>query len=257
MPRIRSLKPDFTQNDKLSALPAETHLLAAGLICYADDEGYFRANPKLVQAAIFPLRELSGNIPEALRSLAGIGYIELRAGSDGREYGRIVHFAEHQRVSHKVKSSIKPFWMDSGNIPEDSGGTPAVLRPELNRGGIELNRIEGEGKPASPPLSFEDLKPSEAALMYLEHEDICIPVTKWEISDTAAALEAIQRQEHLDTLPALEWLLDRARKYKASGKKVAPGWARKAGYNEAGPKKPPPMVNALDLKRQQAMEAGK
>ena len=36
--RIRTIKPGFYQNERLSELPAETHLLAGGLIIYADDD---------------------------------------------------------------------------------------------------------------------------------------------------------------------------------------------------------------------------
>jgi hypothetical protein len=161
--RIRSIKPDFTQNDKLSALPAETHLLAAGLICYADDEGYFPANPKLVQAAIFPLRELLQSIPEMLRNLSGIGYLELFTGSDDRAYGKITHFDLHQRVSHKVGSKIKALRAASGNIPENSGRPPETLRPELKG-----NRIEGEFEGEDFPESTTDQPPLNHAKKIME-----------------------------------------------------------------------------------------
>jgi hypothetical protein len=39
MGRIRTIKPEFTQDEELSTLHCETHLFAAGLLCYADDFG--------------------------------------------------------------------------------------------------------------------------------------------------------------------------------------------------------------------------
>lgn len=135
MSRIRSIKPEFGQNEKLSALHPETHLLAALLLPYADDEGYFNANPKLVQAAVFPLRELLQSVPEMLRSLTEINYLETCVASDGRHYGRIVNFAEHQRVSHPTNSKIKPLWKS----PEEFGIVPEPIRPEWNG-------IEGKGR---------------------------------------------------------------------------------------------------------------
>lgn len=102
---------------------------------------------------------------------------------------------------------------------------------------------------------FSDLKPCEAALMFLENEGVCIPVNKFEVSDTEAGIEAIQRQENLSTFAALEWLLARALTYKKSGKSLKPGWVRKMGYNETGSKKPVPMVNAWELKQKQNAEA--
>ncbi len=249
MPRIRSIKPSFFQHDRLSTLSSDAHLLAAGLLCYADDEGYFLANPKLIQAAIFPLRELSMSLPELLRSLHGIGYIEILQGSDGREYGKVVKFLDHQKVSHSVPSKIKPLCEASVKPPEVSVRPHGGLRPELNR--IELKGIEGEGN--GVPLSFEDVTPIEAARMFLVHEDVCIPATEWELKDTRAGIEAIQTQEKLTPKGALDWLLDRAKKAKAAGKTVGPGWVRKCGYNGTG-KKQVPMVDAYELKRKQ-MEA--
>jgi hypothetical protein len=132
--RIRTIKPGFFQHEELSSLSAETHLLAAGLLCHADDAGLFLAHPKLIQAAVFPLRELSGNIPEELRSLQEIGFIMLGTGADGKRYGKITKFIEHQKISHPSKSWIEVIpidWNNSGNLPESSCRPPETLRPEM------------------------------------------------------------------------------------------------------------------------------
>jgi hypothetical protein len=105
--RIRTIKPKFWTNEDLSALPEATHLLAAGLLNYADDEGYFNANPGLIKAECSPLREPSVSIPESLRLLAGIGYLRLGIAADGKRYGQIVKFDEHQRVNRPTASTIK------------------------------------------------------------------------------------------------------------------------------------------------------
>ena len=141
MARIRTIKPAFFQHEELSSLSAETHLLAAGLLCHADDAGFFLANPKLVQAAVFPLRELSGEIPEMLRSLQRIGWIQVGTGNDGKRYGKVVTFLNHQRIRHptpSVISNMEIVWEDSGEIPEDSVSAPESLRPE--RKGREGNK---------------------------------------------------------------------------------------------------------------------
>jgi hypothetical protein len=149
MARIRTIKPEFWKHELLSELPESTHMLAAALINYSDDEGYFNANPKLIKAECFPLREPSVSVPESLRSLQAIGYLEFGTGNDGRRYGRIVKFDEHQRVSHPTPSKIKDcvtLWDDSGISPEDSRKIPEDSAPE--RKGKERNR-EGKGKEES------------------------------------------------------------------------------------------------------------
>ncbi len=72
MARIRTIKPDFWADEQLCSLPEATHILAAALLNYADDEGYFKANPALVKAACCPLREPSVNVQESLQQLAAV-----------------------------------------------------------------------------------------------------------------------------------------------------------------------------------------
>lgn len=150
--RIRTIKPEFTQDEELSALHCETHLLAAGLLCYADDFGYFNANPGLVRAAIFPLRRLSREIPEMLGDLLEIDYLRLGTAPDGKRFGHIINFEKHQRVSHPTPSKISGLpivWDDSRVSPEDSGGFPKVsaLNREQGTGNKERGTGEEELRP--------------------------------------------------------------------------------------------------------------
>lgn len=130
MARIRTIKPEFWQHEALSALAPETHMLAAALLNYADDEGYFNANPKLVKAACCPLRDDSVTTTVALRELSDVGYIELGKASDGRSFGRIVKFCDHQTINKPKASKIKGLsitWESSGSdtvgVPYNYGST--------------------------------------------------------------------------------------------------------------------------------------
>lgn len=152
MARIRTIKPDFWKHEELSELPCETHLLAAALLNYADDEGYFRANPKLVKAECCPLREDSVSVHESLQKLSDAGYIRLFTGSDGKQYGHIKTFLQHQRISRPSESKIKE--LDNGN--EDSvnahGGFSEDSPPEGNKEqGREGSSVpNGTGRETAP-----------------------------------------------------------------------------------------------------------
>lgn len=118
MPRIRTIKPEFWSHEELSELPPEAHMLAAALLNYADDEGLFNANPKLVKAACSPLRDDSMSIQCALNELSRICYVRLGEGSDGKRYGKICKFKQHQVISRPSKSKIAEIsitWDDSLN----------------------------------------------------------------------------------------------------------------------------------------------
>lgn len=167
MARIRTIKPRFWKHEELSALPAETHMLAAALLNYADDYGYFNAHPGLIKAECFPLRELSVSVPESLRSLQAVGFILLGKGEDGKTYGKIMTFDEHQRVSHPTTSEIADksiVWdqekIASGKIPENIPKVLESLRPERGmrneeREGNEEKSSVAKATAASPLLPSE------------------------------------------------------------------------------------------------------
>lgn len=164
MARIRTVKPEFWANEKLSELPEAVHMLACALLNYADDAGYFNANPSLVKAACFPLRELSTPVGDGLKMLDKSGYIRLLNGSDGRVYGWIPSFLEHQKINRPSDSKIA-LLVDSvrthGGLSEDSVSAHCWKGTEGNgrERGMELGaegETEGEGeckgKPSQPPV---------------------------------------------------------------------------------------------------------
>ena len=149
MGRIRTIKPDFYKNDRLSSLPEGTHLLAGALLNYSDDEGYFNANPELIKAECCPLREPSVSIPGSLRELSRIGYLRL-GEFEGRTYGHIINFLDHQKVSHPTPSKIKKIKINWGFPPEDSLKAPEMAAPE------DSLRTHGSLRPELK--GFKDLK---------------------------------------------------------------------------------------------------
>jgi hypothetical protein len=142
MGRIRTIKPEFHAHEDLSKLPPETHLLAAALLNYADDEGYFNAHPVLVKAGTNPLRNDPTPMDIQLHQLCKIGYIEIAQHGD-KCFGRIVAFTRHQRVSHALTSKLK----------EKFEALPKLSRDNLELFGPELkgNREVEQGRGTAPP----------------------------------------------------------------------------------------------------------
>ena len=132
MSRIRTVKPDFWKHEDLSALPPETHILAAALLNYADDEGYFNANPKLVEAECCPLRDDSVSVHGSLNRLCEIGFIRIGTGNDGKRYGHVIKFLDHQRVNRPKDSKIKGLEIKWDNSVIDHGGISDSSSPEGN-----------------------------------------------------------------------------------------------------------------------------
>lgn len=99
----------------MAVLPDFTRLMALALLNYADDHGYFWANPAMVRGALFPFDEDSSKVRRAFAQLAAEGYLVLGTTADGREAGFIVNFAKHQRVDRKQDSEIQPLMIHSTN----------------------------------------------------------------------------------------------------------------------------------------------
>lgn len=124
MARIRTIKPTFWTDEDMADISEAACLLAIGLLNYADDEGYFNANPKLIKASVFPIRETSGSIPVLLQELSNCGYISLFSAQDGKRYGLINNFTKHQVVNKKTPSKIKELNLLPENYGSDTGGLP-------------------------------------------------------------------------------------------------------------------------------------
>lgn len=148
MARIRTIKPEFWTDEDMSEVSEAACLLAIGLLNYADDEGYFNANPKLIKAAIFPIREQSGSIPVLMRELSSVGYISLFSSHDGKIYGLVNNFAKHQVINKAKKSIIR----DLCTLPYEYGSDTEELPP-----GKEGKGKEGKGK--TPHTGDEKISP--------------------------------------------------------------------------------------------------
>lgn len=119
MPRIRSIKPEFWQDQKLSRLPALTRLVYICLWSMADDEGRVEADSETVWHFGFP-REDRGEVAKSLRVLAESSRIVLYRGANGSECIAIPRWLSHQKIDKPSRSKIEAppaFSADSANPP--------------------------------------------------------------------------------------------------------------------------------------------
>ena len=103
MPRIRTIKPEFFQDEDLAQCSPRGRLLAIALLQLADVNGVFRNIPMQVHAHAFPW-ESEVNTPALLGELEGVGFVNLYSVG-GKEYGYIPGFGKHQRVQGKEAQS--------------------------------------------------------------------------------------------------------------------------------------------------------
>lgn len=237
MARIRTIKPEFWRHERLSELPEATHMLAAALLNYADDEGYFNANLRLVQAECFPLREPSVSIHDSLIALSAIGYLELGQGADGRRYGRIVHFEEHQRVNRPVASKIKNIDIVWEVAPQPHAQLSEPSSPEGK--GKEQGR-EGNNAPSQASGAVPDNPPPEDKARYSEEFEALwsayrpIAAKNATKADAATAFNRLGRTDREacteGTRRYAEWLLAERRKRPDTPAKHLATFIHKRGW---------------------------
>jgi hypothetical protein len=136
MGRIRSIKPDFFRHEELyqseheSGLPLRVAF--AGLFTVADREGRFKWKPKTLKMDILPWDEVDfGAVLLSLRSYGFVKHYKV----DGKEYGWIPTFKDHQVINNKEGKSTLPEYR-----PElDATFTRAARVPDATL-------VEGKGR---------------------------------------------------------------------------------------------------------------
>lgn len=154
--RIRTIKPEFWQSRTLAGVSPFSRLLAIALLNWADDEGWFKADPALIRGSLFPFEDDSETVRGAVAELSRIGFIRVAEQSRNGAVGIIVNFRKHQRISKPQTSrlAIPELFRDcSATVP----GTVAVGNGTGNREDGSGRGVEGEGNPPSP---FPESSPS-------------------------------------------------------------------------------------------------
>lgn len=107
-PRIRSIKPEAWQDEKVGGLCRDARLLMIGLITMADDEGRLRALPSLILGHVFPWDDLAPRKLAAwMVEVERVGLIVLYE-SDGKPYAAFRHWRRHQQINKPNPSVLPP-----------------------------------------------------------------------------------------------------------------------------------------------------
>src|SRR5690606_3718581 len=95
-PRIRTIKPEFFQDEKLAPMTVIDRFVFLGLISMADDAGRLLDNVKVIDAFIFPCSDDSS--ATSLRKLHDLSRIVRYTSESGQKLIQIRNWSEHQKV---------------------------------------------------------------------------------------------------------------------------------------------------------------
>jgi hypothetical protein len=102
--RIRSIKPEWLDDERLVLASSDARVLSIALILLADDYGRGRANRVVLGARVFPgkIIETLGNALDTLERLSFVHLYEV----DGQSYFAIRNWEKHQKVDKPGKPQV-------------------------------------------------------------------------------------------------------------------------------------------------------
>ena len=98
--RIRTLKPELLEDEKLSNLDAGARLLFIACILLCDDHGCFRAAPSfLAGQAFWGSRRDARKVPYWFSQLVELRFLKTYIVR-GQQFGEVVNWKKHQKIDH-------------------------------------------------------------------------------------------------------------------------------------------------------------
>lgn len=167
MPRIRTIIPEFWEDERFTNVSLPAWLLYIGMKNFADDSGIIVSNETIIKSKVFPAREdirkqqVSGWLQELIENSILVPF-------QYEDKGYYVMDFSSERIDKPQKSKVPVEIIEkvlSGTIPENSGtfaNAPAVLVEESKgkdckgEEGIAPERIPAPEKPRNENfLKFE------------------------------------------------------------------------------------------------------
>ncbi|MBO5815299.1 MAG: hypothetical protein J6R30_04170 [Bacteroidales bacterium] len=156
MARIRTIKPEFWEDEKLAKLPVHARLLFIGTWNFADDNGALLANPVLMKSHIFPYEDIGiSTISEWIDMLVENGML-IRTTYNGKDYLVIRKFLIHQKINRKSIRINIPLPVVLKVIDEYNKTHGVLIEPSLQE------REQGIGKRNDGTGMEEDMKEESA-----------------------------------------------------------------------------------------------
>lgn len=119
MPRMRMIKPEIWQDEKLVSLPPVTRLLFVSLISLADDAGRLLDKPKKIEADVFDgIEDYGQEVRDALQTLARVGVIQRGLTASGQRVIQVSNWQKHQRID---RPNLKGAFPQIVTLLDDTG----------------------------------------------------------------------------------------------------------------------------------------
>lgn len=147
MPRIRTIKPEFWEDEHIAQLPAVCRLFYIGCWNYADDQGVFKAHPVYLKSRIFPYDDIdTAEILTFLHKLEEHKMI-IKFSHERDDYYVIRRFSQHQVIDKRYFRSSVPveFVAKVLGLPAPASDAPMGTHRGLAETPAQERKGSGEG----------------------------------------------------------------------------------------------------------------
>ncbi|WP_392750614.1 HNH endonuclease [Streptomyces sp. LN590] len=119
MARIRTVKPEFWEDEVVGLMPRDARLLFVATFNMADDEGLLRWTPAYIKASAF-MYDDDLSVPDVAKLMqyvtdAGLLYPYI-GGVARQQMAVIVNFRKHQKINRPQKSKLPPPSLQNGEV---------------------------------------------------------------------------------------------------------------------------------------------
>lgn len=123
MARIRTVKPEFWEDEKVGGLSPLARLAFIGTLNLADDEGLLRWTEDYVNASLFMYDGLPGKKVRGLMDelVHGDMLFPYRAAKSNQQLGYVVNFRRHQRINRPQPGKFPPPSLQNPAVAEMYG----------------------------------------------------------------------------------------------------------------------------------------
>lgn len=213
MPRIRTLKPEILEDEKVAVLSDGAFRLFTSMIVLADDHGNVRADVRWLKGQVWWCCPEQPNVLALLIELAGAPLIAVY-GVRGGTYAHLLGWEKHQRIDNAGKNRVPlPNDSDAQQIQLPADGNVVVSRNSAaNLGEMRLDPDlrpptsdpDPEGEPAAKrgvssrakvrrvPASWQP-RPQDAILRSPQLENELEKFRDWEFAKPKSDWDATWR----------------------------------------------------------------
>jgi hypothetical protein len=181
MARIRTIKPDFWTDEKLTECSMSARLLFIGSWNFADDNGNLEASAKQLKMKVFPADNI--DCQPLLDELINHGIL-MEYSVNGKKYLHIKGFKKHQVINRPSNSNIPQPLLTEHSLTEGKG-----MEEEWN--GMDITNSPQQ---AGDPLDISSCPHQDIIALYAKHIPVGIQPKVWN-ETRQSALRARWRED--------------------------------------------------------------